>query len=295
MRMLRVRLSILFLLTIFLMSVNEAQSAPRVKTGTAKVNGTRLFYEMKGRGFPLVFISGGGVMDRRCWDEEFASFAKYFRVIRYDIRGIGKSERPTSAFSHSQDLYALLQFLNIKRTNLIGLSVGGAIGIDFTLEHPEMVDHLVLAAPGVSDDSKAEANMQGLTMLAALAKKEGVERVVQLTLDAPFVITKENETARAKIRKIYLDNRDVFESGFPIYSLWQPTHPPASERLGTIHTPTLVIRGDKDNPVYTKMTDKIAEGIKGYRQVIIPGGTHFINLDKPKEFSRAVREFLGVD
>src|ERR1044072_7189923 len=128
MRSFRIRLCILFLLTILLMSVNELRSAPQLKTGIARVNGTSLFYEMKGRGFPLVFISGGGVLDRRCWDEEFEFFAKYFRVIRYDVRGIGKSERPTAAFSHSRDLYALLKFLGIKRTHLIALSVGGAMG-----------------------------------------------------------------------------------------------------------------------------------------------------------------------
>jgi pimeloyl-ACP methyl ester carboxylesterase len=56
----------------------------------------------------------------------------------------------------------------------------------------------------------------------------------------------------------------------------------------------LIIRGDKDNPVYLALTDKISRGIKDVRTVIIPGGTHFINLDKPEEFNRAALQFLGV-
>lgn len=153
-----------------------------MKEGLAQVNGTSLYYEIKGKGFPLVFVSGGGVLDRRGWDDQFESFAEYYRVIRYDVRGIGKSARPQTVFSHSQDLYALLKFLGIKRAHLVGLSVGGAIGIDFTLEHREMVDHLILAASGVSDDAKAGANLQGLTTLATLTKTEGIERVIQLPL-----------------------------------------------------------------------------------------------------------------
>lgn len=262
-----------------------------IKTGYVRSTGARLFYERQGRGFPLVFVSGGGVLDRRCWDEEFQSFAKYFSVIRYDVRGIGKSERPREEFSHSRDLYDLLKALKVKRAHVIGLSVGGAIAIDFTLEHPEMVDHLVLAASGLSDDAKGEENQQGLTMLSELTQKRGIESVAQLTLDAPFVISKENETQRERIRRIYIDNRDVFESGFPIYSLWRPTLS-AGARLSEVHAPTLVIRGDRDNSAYIKITDKVASAIPKARKIVIPGGTHFINLDKPKEFAEAVLNFL---
>jgi pimeloyl-ACP methyl ester carboxylesterase len=274
------------------MGIRNGYRANRVKTGYVRTNETRLFYERQGRGFPAVFVSGGGVMDRRCWDEEFESFAKYFSVIRYDVRGIGKSERPKVAFSHSRDLYELLTFLKIKRAHVIGLSVGGAIAIDFTLEHPEMVDHLVLAASGISDDVKAEANEQGLTMLSEMTRKQGIESVAQVTVNTPFVISKENETQRERIRRIYNDNRDVFESGFPIYSLWHPTTLLASARLSQIHAPTLVVRGDRDNPAYIKLTDKIASAVSGARKVVIPGGTHFINLDKPKAFAEAVLNFL---
>lgn len=190
-------------------------------------------------------------------------------MIRYDVRGIGKSTRPQKAFSHSQDLYALLKFLKINRAHFIGLSVGGAIAIDFTLEHPEMVDHLILAASGVSDDAKAGATLQGLTTLTTLTKTAGIERVIKLTLDTPFVISKDNAIARERIRRIYRDNHDVFESGFPLYLLWQPAQPPASARLSEIHAQTLVVRGDNDNPAYITLTDKISQGIKGARVFII--------------------------
>ena len=291
-------LSILFrwlvLIAMVLVPINEVMGKKPL-SGLAEVNGGSLYYEVKGEGFPVVLVSGGGILDRRGWDEQFPVFARHFKVIRYDVRGIGKSSRPTGPFSHSDDLYRLLKFLGVKRVHVVALSVGGAMAIDFTLEHPDFVDHLVLAAPGLSDDAKADANMQGLSMLADITRKEGLERVIQLTLAAPFVITKENTAAGEKIRNIYLDNRDVFENGFPLYSLWQPTQPPASTRLSKIHAPTVIIRGDKDNPVYIALTDKVAGGIKGSKTLILSGGTHFINLDKPIEFNRAVLQFLGVN
>lgn len=264
-----------------------------MKKGMAQVNGTSLYYEMTGKGFPLVLLSGGGTLDRRAWDNQFETFAKHYQVIRYDIRGIGKSERPLKAFSHSQDLYALLKFLKVRKTHVVGLSFSGAIAIDFALDHPEMVDHLVLAATGTSSDAKSEANLDSVLALTAMAKKEGFPRMVQFLLDLPFFISQGNTAAREKIRRIYLDNRDMFESGFPLVVLWQPTEPPASERLSEIRVPVLVIEAENDQPAYKEITGKLVSGISGAKKVVIPGGTHLLHLDKPKEFNRAVLEFLS--
>ncbi len=260
--------------------------------GTAHVNGTSLYYETKGRGFPIVLISGGGILDRRGWDPQFETFSKHYRVIRYDVRGIGKSARPDGSFSHSKDLYALLTFLKVEHAHVMGLSVGGSIAIDFAIEHPEVVDRLILAAPGLSSDAKSDANMQSLTAIAGLVKTNGIEHVIQLTLDTPFVLSKRNTAGREKVKQIYLDNKDIFESGFPLYVLWQPIQPSAENRLGSIQSPVLIVRGDNDSPVYAALTDKISKGIKGSTTVMIPGGTHFLNLEKPEEFDRAVMSFL---
>ncbi|HKY42267.1 MAG TPA: alpha/beta hydrolase [Pyrinomonadaceae bacterium] len=260
--------------------------------GTAKVNGTSIFYEMRGEGFPIVFVSGGGILDRRGWDNQFETFAKTNRVIRYDVRGIGESARPDGPFSHSEDLHALLTFLKIQRAHVAGLSVGGAIAIDFAIEHPETVDRLILAAPGLSSDAKSEPNLQSLAALTGIVKTDGIEHVIQLTLDAPFVLSKQNAAGGKKVREIYLDNRDVFEAGFPLYTLWQPIQPPPENRLATIHARVLIVRGDNDSPAYVSMTERIGKGIPQATTVVIQGGTHFLHLEKPAELNQAMREFL---
>lgn len=260
--------------------------------GTAHVNGTSIYYEQKGRGFPIVLISGGGILDRRGWDQQFDLFSKHYRVIRYDVRGIGKSARPEGPFSHNKDLYELLTFLKVERAHVVGLSVGAAIAIDFAIEYPEVVDRLILGAPGLSSDSKSDANMQGLTAIAGLVKASGIEHVIQLTLDAPFVLSQGNTAGREKVRQIYLDNKDIFEAGFPLYVLWQPVNEPEN-KLDSIGAKVLILRGDNDSPVYAALTDKIQERIPHATTVMIPGGTHFLHLEKPIEFDQAVLAFLG--
>src|SRR5262245_53570050 len=116
------------------------------RAGSGKFNG--LYYEIKGRGAPVVFVHGGQ-MDRRMWDDQFDVFAKKNRVIRYDIRGFGKSDTPTKAYSDASDLHALLQHLRVKKATLIGLSLGAAVAVDFALLHGEIVDALVLVCPGL--------------------------------------------------------------------------------------------------------------------------------------------------
>jgi pimeloyl-ACP methyl ester carboxylesterase len=118
------------------------------ETGFAETNGTQLYYEMLGEGHPLVLIHGG-YMDRRMWDDQFSVFAERYRVIRYDVRGSGKSALPQVLYADWQGLYDLLKALGVEKTYLLGLSLGGRISIDFTLVHPDMADALILVGSPV--------------------------------------------------------------------------------------------------------------------------------------------------
>jgi len=112
--------------------------------GIVEVNDTRLYYEIAGSGHAVIFIPGF-ILDTRMWDDQFEQFAKRFTVIRYDMRGFGKSALPTDEiYSHVDDLKALLDFLEVKQAYLVGLSKGGAVAIDFTLTHLQYVKALVL-------------------------------------------------------------------------------------------------------------------------------------------------------
>src|SRR5581483_6192304 len=162
-----------------------------VQTGIAEVNGTTLYYEVAGTGHPFVLLHGH-LLDRRSWDDQFAVFARQYRVVRYDQRGFGDSGLITKGLRYSdrQDLYELMQFLGIKNAYLMGVSGGGALAIDFTLEHPEMVDALIPVTAGVSGFRPSEEMMKKhpdvvrmYTSLNEAFEKHDIARAVEVSLE----------------------------------------------------------------------------------------------------------------
>ncbi len=119
------------------------------KNGYAEVGNIRLYYEIEGEGPDLVFVHAG-CADRRMWDTQFSTFAKHFRVARYDMRGYGKSTLVKEAFSNRQDLYQLLNFLNISKAHFVACSMGSYATLDFALEHLEKIASLTLVSPSIS-------------------------------------------------------------------------------------------------------------------------------------------------
>lgn len=106
------------------------------QTGFAEVNGTRLYYEIAGSGDPLLLIHGS-TLDTRMWDDQFETFAQHYTVVRYDVRGFGKSALPAGeSYARPDDLKGLLDYLDIAHASVLGLSMGGGIAIDFVLAYP---------------------------------------------------------------------------------------------------------------------------------------------------------------
>ena len=258
----------------------------------AEVNGTRLFYDVKGTGEPLVLISGGS-LDIRLWDEQFEAFAQDRQVIRYDARGIGRSDVPKGPFSHYQDLYALLQFLGIQEADVLGFSFGGGVALDFALTYPEVVRKLILIAPGLSTwkDEIAPA----LGEISKVAKREGVAKAIELILADPSMPTEEQEEARQKMSQILSENTHLFDSSFAYVRLMEPGNPPANERLVEIGSPTLLVVGERDHAAIHENVDMLQRGIRGAKKVLIMGAGHMINLEKPNELNRVVLDFLNTD
>ncbi|MDO8632514.1 MAG: alpha/beta fold hydrolase, partial [Phycisphaerales bacterium] len=109
----------------------------------------KLYYEAAGDGPPVVLIHGGQ-MDLRIWDEQVALLSPNHRVIRYDVRGYGRSPAPQKVYANHEDLAAVLDQLGLHRATLVGLSLGGGIAIDFAISYPDRVEKLVAVAPGLS-------------------------------------------------------------------------------------------------------------------------------------------------
>ena len=270
---------------------------PQVSSGYAPVENGELYYEVAGHGHPLLLIHAG-IADRRMWDDQFAAFAERFRVVRYDTRGYGMSRTEATAFANRQDVADLLRHLGIERAHVIGVSRGGQIAVDFTLECPEMVSALIPTAAGLSGyehqpvEAEAALNRTFEEMEAASEAKDW-ERLVDLEVrvwaDGPGQPEGRAPAAvREKVRAMCLDNyRSQTIEPTP-----RPLDPPALSRLGEITAPTLVLIGDLDEPACVRIADKLTQGIPGARKVLFPGVAHMIPMEAPEMFNRVVLEFL---
>jgi pimeloyl-ACP methyl ester carboxylesterase len=223
------------------------------------------------------------------WDDQFAALAGRYRVIRYDLRGFGKSDFPQSPFSYVEDLYALLKFLKIDKASLVGLSLGGGIAIEFALEHAEMVDALVLTSSSLRG-YQSPRNEKSVAVYKALAE-QGKEKAIEMWLEHPFFATgKRSPVYQLRMKTMLADNFKNWAAETPVSVTW-PT-PPAIERLQSIKARTLVVVGDQDALNILSIAETLRAGISGAEKVTIYGVSHHLNMEKPKEYNEIVLAFL---
>jgi pimeloyl-ACP methyl ester carboxylesterase len=109
-----------------------------------QVPGGELYFEVEGAGIPVVLVHGLA-LDARMWDDQVPALAGVATVVRYDLRGFGRSSRDASTpYSHAGDLWLLLDHLGVGEAVLVGLSMGGRIVVQAALVAPERVRALVL-------------------------------------------------------------------------------------------------------------------------------------------------------
>jgi 3-oxoadipate enol-lactonase len=261
--------------------------------GNAAVENGTLWYEAAGEG-PAVILIHPGLWDARAWDAQFEPFAERYAVLRYDVRGYGRSSRPDPAvpYSHVRDLMAVMEASGIERGAIVGCSLGGAIALDVALSHPGMVTALVLAAPRVGgvegtpeDEAWFEERLSGLEEAIALGDLERARRM-QLRIWAPLGIDDPNGRRIFELSMDNIHELTMDESGA------EDLDPPAAVRLAEIDVPTLVLPADHDPPLFQRMSATVANGIPGARVVHLPDVDHAIPMRAPDAFNEAVLAFL---
>jgi pimeloyl-ACP methyl ester carboxylesterase len=259
--------------------------------GIAEVNGTKLYYEIAGSG-PTVVLIHGGAVDNRAWDDQFSAFAAHYRVLRYDLRGSGKSASADKPYSNSEDLYALLRHLNVDKAYLVGISRGGGIAYDFTLDHPDMVGALVLVSSNLSRTPPAYERMFERTTEAG--KSQGAAAAARVWGYDPYqgpVL----ESARPRVLKVLEENLPRFRhfDGSIAVEQLSSSSVPRADRLSEINVPTLVMAGERDNEAARANYDNWARGIRNAKKIVFPNAAHLVNIDQPDGFNKAVWEFLS--
>jgi len=267
----------------------------QVKSGLAPINNALIYYEIAGDGPPLVMIHAG-VADSRQWKDEFTHFARRFRVLRYDLRGYGRSEPVEGEFSNLQDLIALLDHLDVDRPLiLMGCSMGGGLAMDFALTRPSQAKALIMVDAGPSG-LKLDVPSPAQAEKAEEAYKAGnLDRVAELETQIWFDgAGRTPAQVDQPMRKLaYEMNRHALSLDAKGLGKRLPdTEIPAVERLGEVRVPVLVVVGAHDTLFMQAAADYMLEHIPSVRKVVIQDAAHLPNLDHPEEFQRIVTKFL---
>ncbi|MFD1505034.1 alpha/beta fold hydrolase [Georgenia yuyongxinii] len=267
------------------------------RSGTVSTNGQELYYEIHGAGPPLVLVMGIGY-DSSLWTlEQVPALSTRFSVILIDNRDAGRSSRadhPYTIADMADDVVGLLDAIDVRRTHLLGLSMGSMIAMEFAQRHADRLDRLVLAGPAAAPGRSVvdpisiwnwvKANDPGgevfagqqftwLFSWAFLRNQQAVQETAVLLASNPNPVGPEAYERQARA---YLQ----FDT---------------SDRLGRINVPTLVIVGEQDLLTPPWVAREVADGIPRARFQIVTGNgsSHVLPLERPDDFNQLVMEFLA--
>lgn len=256
-------------------------------------NGIKVFYEIHGRGTPLILISGLGG-DHYFWQSSLTTLSEKFQVITFDTRGIGQTDAPEEPYSMElfvADLLALMDNLGIDKAQLLGFSMGGNIALSFALQHPERVHKLIIAA----SHAKMSAQIR-LFVDAVLGVYEGGISTRQMfELIAPWLFSNSFLSKPEHAAFLEYDENEPFPQ--PLYA-WKNQYLAQREynvvdRLAEIKLPTLILAADQDPFASLEDARILQEGIGESTLNIIPQSGHLMNYEQPELFHQCILEFLS--
>ncbi len=248
-----------------------------------KVNDVELYYEVYGEGEPIIF-SHGWMDDCSVWKSQIEFFAKKYKVIVYDHRGHGKSDKPEKDYSIqtlSNDLYSLIQKLNLEKVTIIGLSMGGMTAMVFALDHPEKVSRLVLV--GTTAKMSFSMRVQIWIMMHIFPYKSFARGVI----DAKYNKPSEQVIKEAMDRALRTPKHAAYECSLEFTKNYD-----IRDRVSKIKVPTLIIVGDKDNITPVDMSQYLNREIEGSKLQIMPNSKHMPMIDKVKELNEITDKFI---
>jgi pimeloyl-ACP methyl ester carboxylesterase len=265
------------------------------QTGYA-LNNT-LYYEIAGDGEPIILIHAG-IANSQMWDAQWQALAEHYQVVRYDMRGYGRSEDSRESSTHRQDLVDLMAELGIEKAHLIGCSLGGEIALDMALKQPERVASLILysATPGGFEMQGAPPQAV-FDMIAALQVGDMVGAARAQNEMSVIGVNRTPGSVDATVREqIFQMTRLAFERGNTMPTAGDALTPPAVERLGEVNAPTLLIVGGADHSELHRAAEQMASGIPHAQKqvVVVENAAHLPNMEHPERFNEVVLDFLAA-
>jgi len=259
-----------------------------------KVGDINLCYKVRGDGQPLILIAGL-VTAQNAWFALVRAFSKRYRVVTFDNRGIGGSDKPTGPYSMSmmaRDTIGLMDHLGIDRAHILGGSMGGMIAQEMAIDHPQRVDKLILfstSADGQWLFDLAEATTpnwnRSRSDFASVDLRKLMGAIASRTFNRPFY------------RLVFLPPLKLFlKLGMlkvPAGQIEACMMHNVLDRLHLIQAPTLVLTGSKDRLIAPHWSEVLASRITGAKLVSIDGGSHVLAGEMAGRFKKEVLGFSG--
>jgi 3-oxoadipate enol-lactonase len=256
----------------------------------AQVDGINLSYEVTGDGPRTIVFAHSLGMDRTIWDAQVRHFKNRYRVLTFDGRGHGASDKPPAPYSverFGEDLYGVLKAAGVERAVLVGLSMGGMASQACAIAHPEVVEALVLADttchyPGAQADWEARANA---------AEEKGLLSLVDFQMQRWLSdrTRAEQQDLLDHLKQVFLAN-DVAGYGAACRALGAMD---LRGRVESIRCPTLIIVGEEDYATPPAMAEDLKQRIQGSEMVMLPGVRHLSAVEAPDAVNQHIERFLA--
>lgn len=256
----------------------------------ARINSIDLYYEDRGRGFPVVFVPGF-TGTATLWRRQTGPFAQRYRVVTFDPRGHGRSDAPDdprlyTAEAFVDDIAALLDHLGVERAHVAGHSMGGAVAMRFALTYPQRIGALVV----LNSNSAAAPPGWGEMVLSRMRGAAEAMRTEGIGVMAAGMINRrlppsdlaEREREFAALSPIGIGHTAT--GALPYLS--------SLDRAHELRCPTLLVAGELDRD-FMERSLWLQERVANSERVMIAGGGHCANEDRPGDFNAAVLDFLA--
>ncbi|MCA1796762.1 MAG: alpha/beta hydrolase [Geobacteraceae bacterium] len=261
----------------------------------AKINGTNIHYVEGGNpAAPSVIFIHGFPFSSDIWKSQLKALGHNYHAVAYDFRGMGESALGDGQYTieeHVDDLIAMLDFLEIDKAILVGLSMGGYIALRALERYPERFSALALC----DTQSKADDNAGKLKRAAGAkaVKKDGAAAFAAGFVEAVFTPASiKNKVPAVDFIKDIISASDPLAIAGNLIAMAARTD--TTEFLADIAVPTLVLVGEEDKLIPPAVARDMHTRIKGSELHLIPDAAHMSNLENPDEFNARLLEFLAT-
>jgi pimeloyl-ACP methyl ester carboxylesterase len=248
------------------------------------VDGGRIWYQTCGSGLKAVVLIHDGLLHSASWDDVWPILCKDFHVVRYDRRGFGRSPAATAPYSPVDDLAAVLHAARLEHVVLVGSSSGGGLAVDFTLQHPQAVNQLVLVGPTISGLAQSQYFRDRVAAMGQRIQRGDLEGALRDS----WAFAPGHEAALKRVVSLLAANPQNLNHP-------DPAHPAPVARLllPLIKVPTLILIGEYD------IADNHAEAgaaealIPGANRIVVRDTGHLLYLEHPDVFATLVVQFAN--